>query len=275
MEAIASRKRINPSKDNAPNALAGKVALVTGPSSGIGAAISKDLSARGASVVINYGWPDLERTVNDLGKSLKSPWIAVEAYVSTTSGPSHLVQAAVDEFGKLGIIVNNAAKATLAKMEDTNVDLWDASMTTNVRGPFLVCRAALPHLPPKSEGCGGRIINITSAVSTDLEVQQLAYATSKGAIATLTRCLAKELPPTYGCTVNAISPGIIKSPQFLGELQRTGGAFLTQIFDARTPVDGWIGLPEDVAFAVAFLAEERASWINGANLNVSEGIFLD
>ncbi|KAK1624338.1 hypothetical protein BDP81DRAFT_438290 [Colletotrichum phormii] len=174
MEAIASRKRINPSKDAAPNALAGKVALVMGSSSGIGAAIVRELSARGASVVINYGWPDLERTVNDPWKSLKSPWIAVEGDISTTSGPSHLVQAAVDKFGKLDIIVNNAAKATLAKVEDTNVDLWDASMTTNVRGPFLECQAALPHLPTKSEGGGGRIINITSAVSTDPEVQQLA-----------------------------------------------------------------------------------------------------
>lgn len=275
MEAIASRKRINPPKDAVPNALAGKVALVTGSSSGIGAAVVRELSARGASVVINYGWPELEHAANDLGESLSNPWIAVEADLSTTSGPFHLVQVAVDKFGKIDIVVNNAAKATLAKVEDTTVDLWDASMATNVRGPFLVCQAALPHLPPKSEGGGGRIINITSAVSTDPEVQQLAYATSKGAIATFTRCLAKELPPTYGCTVNAVSPGIIKSPQFLGELQRTGGAFLTQIFDARTPVDGWIGLPEDVAFAVAFLAEERASWINGASLNVSGGMFLD
>lgn len=275
MEAIASRKRINPPKDATPNALAGKVALVTGSTSGIGAAIARELSARGASVVINYGWPELEEAAKEVGNSLPSSWIAVQADISTTDGPAALVKAAVDRFGKIDIVVNNAAKATLAKVEETSVDLWDASMNTNVRSAFLVSRAALPHLPPKAEGGGGRIINITSAVATEPEVLQTAYATSKGAVATLTRCLAKELPPTYGCTVNAVSSGIVKTPQFIGELQRTGGAFLTQIFDARTPVDGWIGLPEDVAFAVAFLAEERASWINGASINVSGGMFLD
>ncbi|KAH9233266.1 hypothetical protein K456DRAFT_1750557 [Colletotrichum gloeosporioides 23] len=275
MEAIASRKRINPPRDAKPNALAGKVALITGSSSGIGAAVARELSARSASVVINFGWPDLQGAANEVGSSLNTPWIAVEADISTVDGPDKLVKAAVDKFGKIDIIVNNAAKATLAKVEDTTVNLWDTTMNTNVRGAFLVTQAALPYLPPKSEGGGGRIINITSEVATSPEILQTAYATSKGAIATLTRCLAKELPPTYGCTVNAVSPGIVKTPQFLGELQKMGNAFLTQIFDARTPVDGWIGLPEDVTFAVSFLAEERASWINGASINVSGGMFFD
>ncbi|WYZ43910.1 hypothetical protein EsH8_VII_000346 [Colletotrichum jinshuiense] len=275
MEAIASRKRINPPRDASPNALTGKVALVTGSTSGIGAAVVKELSVRGASIVINYGWPELADAANEFGKNLTSPWIAVQADISTKDGPAALVQASVERFGKIDIVVNNAAKATLAKIEETTVELWDDSMNTNVRGAFLVSQAAAPHFPPKSEGGGGRIINITSAVATQPELLQTAYATSKGAIATLTRCLAKELPPTYGCTVNAVSPGIVKTPQFLGELQKMGGAFLTQIFDARTPIDGWVGLPEDVALAVAFLAEERASWINGASINVSGGMFFD
>ncbi|KAF9881532.1 short chain dehydrogenase [Colletotrichum karsti] len=275
MEAIASRKRSNPPRDASPNALAGKVALVTGSTTGIGAAVVRELSARGASVVINYGWPDLRGAAEEIGQSLSSPWIAVEADLSTTDGPAKLVAATVEKFGKVDILVNNAAKATLAKVEETSIDLWDASMNTNVRGAFLLSQAVLPHLPPKAEGGGGRIINITSAVATDPEILQTAYATSKGAITTLTRCLAKELPPTYGCTVNAVSPGIVKTPQFLGELQKMGNAFLTQIFDARTPVDGWIGLPEDIAFAVAFLAEDRASWVNGASINVSGGMFFD
>ncbi|KAK7423840.1 hypothetical protein QQZ08_008884 [Neonectria magnoliae] len=275
MEAIASRVRTNPPKDAAPNALGGKVALVTGSSSGIGAAIARELSARGASVVLNYPWPSLKGAAEEIGNSLTGPWIAVQADLSTTDEPAALVKAAVDKFGKIDILVNNAAKAELAKVEETGVELWDATMNTNVRGPFLVTKAALPHLPPKSEGGGGRIINITSAVATDPELQQMAYATSKGAIATLTRSFAKELPPKFGCTVNAVSPGIVKTPQFLRELQRTGGGFITHIFDARTPVDGWVGLPEDVAYAVAFLAEDRASWVNGASINVSGGMFLD
>lgn len=148
-------------------------------------------------------------------------------------------------------------------------------MNTNVRGALLVTQAALPHLPKKSEGGGGRIISITSAVGTNPQELQAAYATSNGALATLTRILAKELPPKYGCTVNAVSPGIVKTPQFLHELQRTVPPFLPQVFDSMTPLDDWLGLPEDVAFAVAFLAEERASWINGASINVSGGMFVD
>ena len=276
MEAIASRKRQNPPEDASSQALAGKIALVTGSCSGIGAAIARELSTRGASIVLNYPWPELEGAANEVGNSLKSPWTAVQADLSTTDGPAALVEAAVQKFGKIDILVNNAAKAELAKFEDSSVDLWDQTMNTNVRGPFLVTKAVLPHLPKKSEGGGGRIINITSAVATQPELRQAVYATSKGAIATLTRSLAKELPPVYGCTVNAVSPGIIKTPQFLRELTSDGsGAFLTQIFDARTPIDGWIGLPEDVAHGVAFFAEQRASWINGASLNVSGGMFLD
>ena len=296
MESIASRARINPPRDASPNALRDKVALVTGSSSGIGAAVARELAARGASVVLNYPTADLAETTRTVGESLADgavPWIAVQADLSTTDGPAALVRAAVDRFGRLDIVVNNAGLARLATFEDTTADLWDRQMATNVRGAFLVTQAAAPHLPPfRKEGedgssasassasstgrgsGGGRIINITSAVETQPEVHQIAYATSKGALATLTRAMAKELPPQYGCTVNAVSPGIVKTGQFLSELHKDGGAFITHIFDARTPVDGWIGLPEDVAFAVAFLADERASWINGASINVSGGMFL-
>ncbi|KAJ0328701.1 hypothetical protein COL922a_013169, partial [Colletotrichum nupharicola] len=131
MEAIASRKRINPPRDAKPNALAGKVALITGSSSGIGAAVARELSARGASVVINYGWPDLQGAANEVGNSLNTPWIAVEADTSTVDGPAKLVKATVDKFGKIDIIVNYAAKATLAQVEDTTVNLWDTTMNTN------------------------------------------------------------------------------------------------------------------------------------------------
>lgn len=276
MEDIASRMRRNPPEDAKPNALSGKVALITGSCSGIGAAIARELSARGASIVINYPTPQLSAAAQEVGAGLSTPWIAVQSDISTVDGPGMLVKAAVDKFGKLDILVNNAAQATLSTFEEVTADLWDTQMNTNVRGAFLVTQAALEHFPAKgAPGGGGRIINITSAVATAPELQQAIYATTKGALATLTRSMAKELPPKYGCTVNAVSPGVIRTPQFLRELQQTGGAFLTQIFDARTPVDGWVGLPEDVAFSVAFLAEERASWINGASINVSGGMFQD
>ncbi|KAF7527517.1 hypothetical protein G7054_g10448 [Neopestalotiopsis clavispora] len=274
MEQLASKKRANEPRDASPNALTGKVALVTGSCSGIGAAIARELSIRGASVVLNYPFLTLKGAADETGSTLKSDWIAVEADVSTPEGASKLVQAAVDEFGKIDILVHNAALAELASVESTTAELFEKTMNTNVRGPLLVTQAALSHLPKLNEGGGGRIICITSAVDTNPQELQAAYATSKGALATLTRIFAKELPPKYGCTVNAVSPGIVKTPQFLRELARTAPPFMPQIFDSMTPVEGWLGLPEDIAFAVAFLAEERASWINGASINVSGGMFM-
>jgi NAD(P)-dependent dehydrogenase (short-subunit alcohol dehydrogenase family) len=275
MDKIASKTRTNEAKDSVPQALKDKIALVTGSCSGIGAAVARELSSRGASIVLNYPYPDLKADAEAIGATLTSKWIAVQADISTTDGPTSLVQAAVAEFGKIDILVNNAAVARLAKFDETDAELWDIHMLTNVRGAFLVTKAVLPHLPTKASGGGGRIVCITSAVATQPEIHQAAYATSKGALATLTRAMAKELPPKYGCTVNAVSPGIVKTPQFLRELQKDGGGFLTSIFDARTPLDGWVGLPEDVAHAVGFLTEERSSWVNGASINVSGGMFLD
>lgn len=196
MEQIASRRRTNTPQDVVPNPLKDKVALITGSCSGISAAIARELSIRGASVIINYPFAHLKGDAEKARESLKSDWIAVETDIST-------------------------------------------------------------------------------AVGTNSQELQAAYATSKGALATLTRILAKELPPKYGCTVNAVSPGIVKTSQFLHELQRTVPPFLPRVFDSMTPLDGWLGLPEDVAFAVAFVAEERASWINGASINVSGGMFVD
>jgi NAD(P)-dependent dehydrogenase (short-subunit alcohol dehydrogenase family) len=126
---------------------------------------------------------------------------------------------------------------------------------------------------PYTEGCGGgaRFINVTSGAAVQPELNQTIYAASKAATCTMSKCWANELPPKYGCTVNSVSPGAIltKGPKVTMQGMED---ILLPIFDARTPMPGAYGQPEDVAWAVAFLAEARSNWINGAVLNVSGGM---
>lgn len=254
--------------------LTSKVAIISGSCSGIGLAIAQELSSRGATVVINYPFPSLSSLSNTALSQLPSPnnGIAVEADLSTTTGPRDLVAATVAAYGKVDILVNNAALAVNLPLEDHTLEHWDTLVNLNGRGTFLLTQAVLPYLP--KEG-GARIVNIVSISSRAAPPMQTLYAGTKGMVDSFTRVWAKELPPKYGCTVNAVSPGPTATEGWKQAGEEMMKVLRPEI--ARTPVDGGrrVGEPEEIAWAVAMLCEERARWVNGTHLMVNGGLFID
>ncbi|KAJ5832618.1 hypothetical protein N7474_000929 [Penicillium riverlandense] len=249
--------------------LLGKVAIVSGSSSGIGAAIVRELSSRGANTVVNYPSPQFQLEADVLVKSLPCPSIAVEADMSTTTAPQQLVDAAVAQWNRIDIVVNCVALAVNKPLEEQTLEDWDQLVNINGRGTFLLTQKSLSHLTKGS----GRIVNIASISGRGPPPNQTIYAGTKGMVDSFTKCWAKELPPKYGCTVNAVSPGPTKTEGFAaaGDEQMK---ILQPIID-QTPVGSRMAEPEEIAFAVAFLCEERARWVNGAHLIASGGLFID
>ncbi|KAF2195070.1 NAD(P)-binding protein, partial [Zopfia rhizophila CBS 207.26] len=188
--------------------------------------------------------------------------------MSTTDGPGSLIDAAVSYFGRIDIVVNNAALAINLPFEEQTLEDWDRLVNLNGRGTFLLTQAALPHLTRGS----GRIVNIVSVSSRAAPPLQTIYAGTKGMVDSFTRVWAKELPPKYGCTVNAVSPGPTATEGFAAageEAMVTLGPTIE-----ATPVEKRLGKPEEIAYAVAFLCEEKARWVNGEHLFVNGGLFV-
>ncbi|KIW99950.1 uncharacterized protein Z518_10878 [Rhinocladiella mackenziei CBS 650.93] len=249
-----------------------RIAVISGSSSGIGAAIAHELSLRGATVVLNYPFPHLQPQAEAVLANLPRPGdgIAVEADISTTTGPRHLVSCAVEKYGKIDILVNNAALAINLPLEHKTLEHWDKLVNLNGRGTFLLTQAVLPHLPKPS---GGRIINIISVSSRGPPPGQTIYAGTKGMVDSFTRCWAKELPGKYGCTVNAVSPGPTRTEGF-ADAGEEAMKILQPVID-QTPVGKRMGEAEEIAYVVGCLAEERARWVNGAHVFVTGGLFVD
>lgn len=252
--------------------LAGKVAVVSGSNTGIGAAIALELSSRGASVVVNYPFPSLkaaaEETLSKLPTATSS--IIAEADLSTTTGPQDLVDQVVANYARIDILVNNAGLAVNKPLPEQTLEDWDRLVNLNGRGTFLLTQATLPHLP-KHGGC--RIVNIVSISARAAPPLQTLYAGTKGMVDSFTKVWAKELPRKYGCTVNAVSPG----PTMTDGFAAAGEQFMEMMQPVmdQTPVGGRMASPDEIAFAVGFLCEPRASWINGLHLVASGGHFID
>ncbi len=244
--------------------LKGKVAVVTGASKGIGAAIAKQLAADGASVVVNYSTSreGADKVVEDISKA-GGKAIAVGGSVSMESDVEAMFDSAKKAFGKVDILVNNAGVYGFAPLEQITADEYKRIYDTNVLGVFLATKAALPLFPPE----GGSIVNISSVVSTLAPPGASIYASTKGALDTITKSLAKELGPRK-IRVNAINPGFIVT-EGTHTAGLAGGDFEKDAV-ARTPL-GRVGHPEDIALPVAFLASEDARWITGETIFVSGG----
>ncbi len=247
----------------------GRVVLITGAAGGIGRALCEVFGIRGARIVAN----DLNREgLDNLVKSLEGIGVSVLAEVadvSDTAAVQGLVEAAVSHYGRVDILVNNAALKTnrpgsnvpVTQMSD---DLWDRTLAVNLRGPFLVSRAVARYLI--RQGQGGRLINVTSAAWRTARAGAAHYCASKAGLVQLTRALALELAP-HKVNVNAVSPGFIDvEPRPLPE------ARLAYI-EARKKQIPWgrLGTPKDVAYAALFLASPEAEFITGTVLEVDGG----
>lgn len=244
--------------------LEGKVAVVTGASKGIGAAIAKHLAEAGASVVVNYASSQagadavVAEIVQAGGKA-----IAVGGSVAVESEVAALFAQAKDAYGRVDILVNNAGVFAFVPLENITAEEYKRLFDTNVLGVFLATKAALPLFPET----GGSVINISSAVSRAAPPNISIYSATKGAVDTITKSLAKELGPR-NIRVNAINPGLVvtEGVEAAGML---GGEVEAQAV-AMTPL-GRLGHPDDIAPPVVFLASDAARWITGETIFVSGG----
>lgn len=253
--------------------LKGKTAVISGSSTGIGAAIALELAIRGANIVINYPYPQFkEEAQNTLTGILRETdgieGIVIEADLGTIDGPKILIDQTVSKFGKIHILVNNAALAINKPLRDHNLKDWDILVNLNGRGTFLLTQNALPHLANPS-----RIINICSASSRGSPPLQSIYAGTKGMVDSFTKVWAKELPREYGCTVNSISPGPTRTEGFAAAGKEA--MIVLQPTIDKTPVAARMGNPEEIAYAVASLADDKACWINGVHLHVNGGLYIE
>lgn len=244
--------------------LKGKVAVVTGASKGIGAAIAKALADEGASVVVNYASSQegADQVVAEIVKR-DGKAIAVQADVAKPSEVTRLFAETKKHFGKLDVLVNNAGVYAFAPLEQVTPNEFHRQYQINVLGPILASQEALKHFPKE----GGSIINVSSVISELSFPGAVVYASTKGALDTVTRVLAQELGPR-GIRVNTLAPGGVDT-----EGTRAGGIvggdFEKQIV-SRT-ILGRMGQPGDIAPVAVFLASDASKWLTGERIAVSGG----
>lgn len=244
--------------------LAGKVAVVTGASKGIGAAIAKRLAADGASVIVNYSSSreGAERVVAEITES-GGKAVAVGASVADEADIKTLFAETRKTFGKLDILVNNAGIYSFAPIEEITATEYNRLFDTNVLGLLLTTKAALPLFPPE----GGSVVNISSVASTLAPAAAAVYSSTKAAVDTITKALAKELG-SRNIRVNSINPGFVVTEGT--HTAGIAGSDFERGAIASTPL-GRAGQPEDIAPPVSFLASDDARWITGETIFVSGG----
>lgn len=244
--------------------LTGKVALVTGASKGIGAAIATALAAEGASVVVNYassqaGADAVVAKITAAGGKA----VAVQGDVSKQADAQAIVDAAIEQFGRLDILVNNSGVYEFAPIEDVNEEHFHKHFNVNVLGLLLTTQAAVKHL-----GEGSSIINISSVVTRITPPHSAVYTGTKGAVDAITGVLSREFGPRK-IRVNTVNPGMIETEGthtagFIGSEFETGVV-------AQTPL-GRIGQPDDIASIAVFLASNDSYWLTGEQLIAGGGL---
>jgi 3-oxoacyl-[acyl-carrier protein] reductase len=245
--------------------LAGRVAVVTGASKGIGAAIAKALAVEGASVVVNYSSSkhDAEHVVAEIsGRGGKA--IAVQGDVTKPTHIERLFAEATRSFGRLDVLVNNAGMYEFAPLEAVTEEHFRKHFDVNVLSVLLATKEAVKHMGPE----GGSIINMGSVASSMRMPNAAVYAASKAAVDAITGVLAKELGPRK-IRVNAISPGMIDT-----EGSRAGGFVGTdfqRMVEAQAPL-GRMGQPDDISPTAVYLASSDSKYMTGETLLVSGGL---
>ncbi len=244
--------------------LTNKVAVVTGASKGIGAAIAKTLAANGAAVVVNYassksGADAVVEAINSAGGKA----VAVQGDVSKAAEAKAIVDAAIANYGRLDILVNNSGVYEFGPLETVNEAQFHKMFDINVLGLLLVTKAAAEHL-----GEGGSVINIGSGVTAITPPQTAVYTATKGAVDVVTGVLAKELGPRK-IRVNSVNPSLTET-----EGTRSAGMIASEFeagIIAQTPL-GRLGQPQDIADLVAFVASDDARWLTGEIILAGGGL---
>lgn len=242
-----------------------RVAVVTGAGRGIGKGIALELAKRGAAVVVNYNASaDAANEVVATIQSAGGKASAVKADVSNMADAEALIKAAIDQFGKIDILVNNAGTTRDNLIMMMKEDDWDVVLTTNLKSAWNCSKAAVKAMMRKRYG---RIVNITSVSGIAGQGGQTNYSASKAGLIGLTKALAREVAPRQ-ITVNAVAPGFVGT-----DLTANLPENLVEQLNKNIPLERW-GTPEDVAYAVAFLVDDRASYITGQVVSVDGGLVM-
>lgn len=252
-------------KIRTPRPLEGKTCLITGASRGIGRATAMAMAEAGANVVVNYcnsngAADDLCRTLSDQGVRVK----AFRADVSKEEQAHEMVQEALDLFGPIHLLVNNAGINRDRSFLKMTRMLWDEVLGVNLNGPFNVTHEVLPSM---IEAGWGRIVNVASIVGQTGNFGQANYAVTKGGLISFTMTLAREVA-RKGITVNAVAPGYIET-----DMTRDVPAPVIDQVKQMTPL-GRLGRAEEVAAAITFLASPKASYITGQVIAVNGGMYM-
>jgi len=237
----------------------GKACLVTGAGSGIGKAVALQLAREGGKVlVVDLNEEHGRHTVRDISTAHGESLFA-KCNVGDPAEVRAAVQAAIQHWQKLDVVVNDAAMMTFKPIVDLSEEEWDTVQNVNLRAVFLFCKYSVPHMPP-----GGAIVNISSVHAHETTKNVVPYATSKGAMEAFTRGFSEEIAAKK-IRINCVAPGAVGTPMLWNNPNIKSGV---------EKVEGAIGTPEDIAAAVCFLAAPEARFITGTTL-VADGGRLD
>ena len=248
-----------------------KVAIITGAGSGMGRVAAQMFAAEGAKVLVAEYDEKAGAETADLVRAAGGEATFARTDVSNESDAAAMVAAAKDRYGRVDVLYNNAG--VMPELDhsvvDTDVATWDQVMAINVRGVFLGCKYAIPHMVDQGSGS---VINISSFVALlGCSVPQDAYTASKGAVLSLTRSLAVQFGP-HGVRSNAICPGPIETPMLMDWLVKDEAARQKRL--ARNPT-GRFGKPEEIVHVAIYLASDESRWTNGAHFVIDGGISVN